>query len=163
MKANQIDVVARAMWAHELMYAWGFRFYRTHSWDKGSGTGNFIRNQYEWLLFGYRGKLQVKTRYLGNKIVGEGGPHSTKPIEAYRHIKLISFPPVLELFARPAEHLNEVRKDWKLAGLDIDGIDLIQSLPPPPAALDRPGRKRGVVANGATVEYSIQPCPTSSS
>jgi hypothetical protein len=83
----------------------GFRFYRTHPWDKGSGIGNYIRDQYEYLLFGYRGKMAVKTRYLGNKIVGKRGPHSAKPIEAYQLINRISFGPVVELFARPHAHL----------------------------------------------------------
>jgi N6-adenosine-specific RNA methylase IME4 len=111
-------------WGLDLMKKWGFKKHRIFPWDKGSGTGNFIRNQYEYLLFGYRGKMTAKTRYLGNKITGKRGPHSTKPIEAYERINLISFAPVLEIFARPAVHLDATRAGWTLKGLDIDGIPI---------------------------------------
>ena len=91
--------------AFELMEHWGFRYYTTISWDKGTGPCPFGPYQIttEHCLFGYRGKCQFEKESLGKMKTLFSAPvikHSQKPDFLYKHIRKFFPGPRLDVFAR---------------------------------------------------------------
>ena len=92
--------------AFMLVREWGFRYYTTLTWNKGTGPTPFGPYQIttEHCLFAYRGKFQVPVDAMGKSKTSMNFPpparHSEKPVEFYDHVRR-SFPgPRLDMFAR---------------------------------------------------------------
>ncbi len=88
--------------ALEVMGAWGYKYLKCLTWDKGGGMcmhGFHMRT--EILLFGYRGKLEVfpKRKALPTILGGRGERHSEKPGEIRKMIEAFG-DRRMELFAR---------------------------------------------------------------
>lgn len=106
----------------EVMKAWGFQYKANIVWHKirkdggpdGRGVGFYFRNTTELLLFGTKGKKNVRTLAPGrsqvNIIRTMKREHSRKPDEQYPIIEACSPGPYLELFARGK------RKNWTTWG-----------------------------------------------
>lgn len=92
--------------ALEVMDAWGYRYNKCLTWDKGSGMclqGFHMRT--ELLLFGYRGRLETfpRRKALPTILFGDRGRHSEKPASIRDMISIFGDKRI-ELFARkPAE------------------------------------------------------------
>ena len=107
--------------AFHVMEAWGFKYHNTVTYYKAAGVGAWFVNKTQHLLFGYRGKMEMGPgRYTPTIAHFRPEKHSRKPESSYTMIESISFPPRLELFARPPVHLgwdvwgNEVSSDVQL-------------------------------------------------
>jgi N6-adenosine-specific RNA methylase IME4 len=110
----------------EVMKAWGFQYKSNIVWEKvrkdgqpdGRGVGFYFRNVTELLLFGIRGKSNVRTlapaRSQVNLIRTMKREHSRKPDEIFDIIESCSSGPYLELFARGK------RENWVLWGNQAD-------------------------------------------
>ena len=90
--------------AFEVVEAWGFKYQRTITWDKRNGMCLFgFHNRTEFLLFGYKGKLEMyprrKTVPTIFSISSKGLRHSQKPDEIRNSIEVYG-EKKLELFAR---------------------------------------------------------------
>jgi len=108
---------------------WGFDYKQIIPWLKRTkngkihfGMGHYYRNCFEFLLFGTRGNMKLKTNNTRNFIdaVKPDRHHSAKPDEAYEVIEKNSEPPYIELFA------TSVRKGWSAWGWEIDHMDIRQ-------------------------------------
>ncbi len=106
----------------DLMKRWGFKYMVPIQWVKPSGLGCWWIHRTQTLLFGYRGKLDMRTRLKPNVIFGAPKRHSEKPAETYDLIEAISHPSRLELFAR------KPRDGWTAIGNEIDGRSIHESL-----------------------------------
>lgn len=106
----------------ELMRCWGFKYHNAVSWVKPSGMGAYFINRVQVLLFGYRGKIDMKQRYKPNVLFAPARKHSQKPECSYELIEAVSHPAYLELFAR------NKREGWTVLGNGIDGRDITTSL-----------------------------------
>lgn len=86
-----------------VMDAWGFRYQRTLTWDKGNGLCLFgFHHRTEFLLFGYKGKLDMYPRRAAISTihaVKSWRQHSRKP-DIFRDIAATFGLARLELFAR---------------------------------------------------------------
>lgn len=91
----------------DMMKAWGFKYFCPVHWIKPSGIGAWWIHRSQTLLFGYQGKLDMKTRYKPNILEANPGRHSQKPEASYALIEEVSHGPRLELFAR-----GEKRTSW---------------------------------------------------
>lgn len=112
----------------EVMKAWGFTYKANIVWEKvrqdgfpdGRGVGFYFRNVTELLLFGTKGKKDIRTLQAGrsqvNLIRTIKREHSRKPDEIFSLIESCSSGPYIELFARGE------RKNWVLWG-DQANID----------------------------------------
>jgi len=103
--------------AFEVMEAWGFNYHCLITWDKGGGLTFFgFNRRTEFLLFGYRGKLDiVKTgKAIPTLLSEKATKHSTKPQIVYDYLEAKSPPPRLELFARSK------RKGWTVWGNEVE-------------------------------------------
>lgn len=106
----------------EVMKAWGFQYKGNIVWEKirkdggpdGRGVGFYFRNVTEILLFGVRGKKDLRTlppaRSQVNLLRTQKREHSRKPDEIFPIIQACSPGPYLELFARGQ------REGWVLWG-----------------------------------------------
>lgn len=106
----------------EVMKAWGFQYKGNIVWEKirkdgapdGRGVGFYFRNVTELLLFGVRGKKDLRTlppaRSQVNLLRTQKREHSRKPDEIFPIIQACSPGPYLELFARGQ------REGWVLWG-----------------------------------------------
>lgn len=104
----------------DLMAHWGFKYMVPVHWVKPSGFGMWWVHRSQTLLFGYRGKLDMKTRLRPNVLFAspKRHGHSTKPEASYDLIEAVSHAPRLELFAR------RTRPGWTTWGNEIDGQDI---------------------------------------
>ena len=84
----------------DIVAAWGFRYLNTVTWVKPSGFGAWFVNTTQHCLFGYRGKCQMKERYLPTHFMATPGEHSAKPAEFYKLVRRVSFGPRIDLFNR---------------------------------------------------------------
>ena len=106
----------------EVMKAWGFQYKGNIVWEKirkdggpdGRGVGFYFRNVTEILLFGVRGKKDLRTlapaRSQVNLLRTQKREHSRKPEEIFPIIQACSPGPFIELFARGQ------REGWVLWG-----------------------------------------------
>jgi len=106
----------------DVMKAWGFQYKTNIVWEKvrkdgepdGRGVGFYFRNVTELLLFGVRGKGNMRTlapaRSQVNLLRTQKREHSRKPDEVFDIIESCSCGPYLELFARGN------RNNWVLWG-----------------------------------------------
>jgi N6-adenosine-specific RNA methylase IME4 len=106
----------------DLLKLWGFKYMVPVHWVKPSGLGAWWVHRTQTLLFGYRGKLDMKAKLKPNIIEASPKRHSQKPTEAYELVEQISHPDRLELFARNA------RDGWDSVGNAIDGKDIFDAL-----------------------------------
>ena len=91
--------------AFQLMGHWGFNYYTTITWDKGTGPCPFGPYQIttEHVLFGYRGKGTFNKGILGKLQTcfrASPGTHSSKPEAFYRDVARHFDGPRLDVFAR---------------------------------------------------------------
>ena len=91
--------------AFELMAAWGFTYYTTVTWNKGTGLCPFGPYQIttEHVLFGYRGKARFDREHLGKLQIcfhARPGAHSAKPGSFYQDLAEHFPGPRLDVFAR---------------------------------------------------------------
>jgi N6-adenosine-specific RNA methylase IME4 len=111
--------------AFEVMESWGFKYQRTITWDKQNGMCLFgFHNRTEFLLFGYRGKLDMypkrKTIPTIFQISSKKLRHSQKPDEIRNAIEVFANNGnKIELFARSKSEGwdvwgNEVESDINL-------------------------------------------------
>lgn len=106
----------------EVMQSWGFQYKTNLIWEKirkdgepdGRGVGFYFRNVTEMLLFGVRGKGELRTLPPGrsqvNLLRSIKREHSRKPKEFIDLIESCSPGPYLELFARG------IREGWTMWG-----------------------------------------------
>ena len=116
------------------MEAWGFRYVTKITWFKKGkiGLGQYFRGVTEDCLFGVKGKLPYKIidgkRQQGvTGFASPRGRHSEKPEEMKHMIEKVSYPPFVEIFARPPETDDMFKKpiaDWDYIGNEIDGTDV---------------------------------------
>lgn len=109
--------------AFEVISSWGFRYQRTITWDKQNGMCLFgFHNRTEFLLFGYRGKLEMypkrKTVPTLFQISSKKLRHSQKPDEIRKAIEVFGENKI-ELFAR------QKTDGWDVWGNEVeDSIDM---------------------------------------
>lgn len=121
--------------AYKVIRAWGFRPITVITWFKEGniGLGQYYRGVTEQLIFGIKGKFpyklldgkrqQGKTGYKAPK-----GEHSGKPSIFRKEIEKVSYPPYVEVFARPVpkefDMFNMVAPNWDFIGNEVDGRDI---------------------------------------
>ena len=110
----------------KVMDEWGFKYKTMITWVKDRfGLGQYYRGQTEHCLFGVKGSLPYKIidgkRQQGVTVISaKRTKHSAKPIEMLQMIEKVSYPPYLELFARPNISLFNEKQDWDLWGNEVD-------------------------------------------
>jgi N6-adenosine-specific RNA methylase IME4 len=107
--------------AKTVMEAWGFEYKSVLLWVKPQmGIGNYWRVCHEFLLFGTRGKLQMKDAHktLMSWHSVPRSKHSAKPNYFRELVEQVSYKPRLEIFARAAYD------GWTVCGNEILGVDL---------------------------------------
>jgi len=73
--------------AFSVMKSWGFKYQRCLTWDKGNGMCLFgFHHRTEFVLFGYRGKINMYPRrpVFPSVFSGKSRRHSAKPDEFYK-------------------------------------------------------------------------------
>lgn len=107
----------------EVMSSWGFEYITVITWLKDKiGLGQYFRGITEHCLFGKYGQLPYKIDNDGGRMQGVTGfrasrtIHSRKPEGMMEMVMKVSYPPYIELFARPP-HPN----GWDTWGLESDG------------------------------------------
>lgn len=110
--------------AFAVLKAWGFRYSTTIVWSKnmmGGGLGGAWRVNTEFVLFGYRGKVDARGSIAGTwhnwkrPYDGRGKPKgSAKPPEFLEAVQQVSHGPYVELFAR------ERREGWSAWGNEVE-------------------------------------------
>ena len=91
--------------AFNLLEHWGFQYYTTITWDKGTGACPFGSYQIttEHCLFAYRGKCVFQKESLGKMKTMFSAPvtrHSEKPVIFYERLAKWFPAPRLDVFAR---------------------------------------------------------------
>ena len=110
--------------AFEVLNSWGFKYQRVITWDKQNGLSLFgFHNRSEFLLFGYKGKLEMyprrKTVPTVFTIKSHKLKHSQKPDEIRKSIEVFGDSRI-ELFAR------QKTEGWDVWGNEVESdIDLI--------------------------------------
>ncbi len=102
--------------ALDVMSSWGFKYHCCITWDKGGGfTHCGFHRRTEFLLYGYRGKMNMPQRgeAFPTLIVERARGHSEKPEEAYRLVEMKFDDGRLEMFAR------EEREGWTQWGNEV--------------------------------------------
>ena len=110
--------------AFDVMAAWGFHYQRTITWDKGNGMCLFgFHNRTEFLLFGYKGKLEMypRRRAVPTLFIAPSPRHSEKPPAIRLAIETFGAPRI-ELFAR------QKVAGWTCLGNAISGRDIREDL-----------------------------------
>ena len=117
----------------KVMNSWGFRYITKIDWVKEGrmGLGQYYRGCSESCLFGIKGKLPYKIidgkRQQGRTgFVAPKSEHSEKPEFMRQQIEKVSYPPFVEIFARPKENNNLVFEEnkideWYYIGNQADG------------------------------------------
>lgn len=113
----------------EILKAWGFKYQRTITWDKMNGLCLFgFHNRTEFLLFGYKGKLEMyperKAIPTLFQISSKNGKHSQKPSQIRTAIEVFG-ENRLELFARSREGFFP---DHEYDGWDVWGNEVNNSI-----------------------------------
>lgn len=104
--------------AFEVLESWSFKYQRTITWDKGNGMCLFgFHNRSEFLLFGYKGKLEMypkrKTTPTVFTIKSHRLKHSQKPDEIRKAIEVFGNKRI-ELFAR------QKTEGWDVWGNEVE-------------------------------------------
>ena len=120
----------------EVMKAWGFRYVTKITWFKNGkiGLGQYFRGITEDCLFGVRGKVPFKIidgkRQQGiSGFIAPRGKHSEKPEKMREMIEKVSYPPFVEIFARPRQ-IDDIFSEsnssevWDYVGNEVDGKDV---------------------------------------
>lgn len=100
----------------DVMEAYGFRYQRTLTWDKGSGICLCgFHHRTEFCLFGYRGTIEVfpHRKAIPTVFGGKSERHSAKPAEFYRMVEPLGANR-LDIFARRA------RPGWTVWGNEVE-------------------------------------------
>ncbi len=119
----------------KVMDAWGFRYITKITWFKEGkiGLGQYFRGITEDCLFGVKGKVPYKIldgkRQQGvTGFTAPRGRHSEKPEKMRQMIERVSYPPFVEIFARPTETEDMFAEppeiEWDYIGNEIDGVDV---------------------------------------
>ena len=88
--------------AFEVMESWGFKYQRTVTWDKRNGMCLFgFHHRTEFLLFGYKGKIDMypRRKAFPTMVEGKSEKHSSKP-QIFRDLISPFGEEKIELFAR---------------------------------------------------------------
>lgn len=105
----------------ELLDTWGFKYQRTLTWDKKNGMCLFgFHHRTEFVLFGYRGKIEIypKRKAIPTVFDGKSERHSAKPDEFYQLVQGLGKNRV-DVFAR------REREGWDVFGNEVNNsIDL---------------------------------------
>lgn len=113
--------------AFSVMRAWGFRYQRCLTWDKGNGMCLFgFHHRTEFILFGYKGKIEMYPRRPAFPTIfsGKSKKHSAKPDEFYKMAEVFG-DRRLDVFARCK------RPGWFVWGNEVKSdIDLMDFLDP---------------------------------
>lgn len=126
-KLKEFMLCADALYEHKFRYATcAFSWIKTNK--DGSifkGVGNYTASNSEPCYLLVRGKMPPQQKLVKSIITSPRMKHSQKPEEVQDLIELM-YPPdrykYLEVFAR--RH----RADWKCLGIELDGLDIRQSL-----------------------------------
>ena len=109
-------------YAFEVLSEWGFSYHCTLTWDKTYGFTPFsFMWSTEFCLFGYKNWVTLKK--IGEKTLVREKPcheHSRKPAAMYDLIERVSYPPYLELFARPHSPLFPIKEGWDVWGEEVN-------------------------------------------
>jgi N6-adenosine-specific RNA methylase IME4 len=118
-----------------VLAAWGFQYRNVLTWTKSRmGTGHYLRNTTEHVLFGTRGtNSPVLFRAQGTWIFAPTQLHSQKPAEFQSIVRRVSPGPYLELFARRRPPTND---DYFVWGNEIDSDVEIEGFPVPTYSSD---------------------------
>lgn len=118
----------------KVMEAWGFRYVTKITWYKHGkiGLGQYFRGITEDCLFGVRGMLPYKIEDGKRKqgvtgFIAPRGRHSEKPERMKQMIETVSYPPFVEIFARPPvieDMFAEPDTLWDYIGNEVDGVDI---------------------------------------
>jgi len=106
----------------EVIKAWGFKYHCLLTWDKTYGfTPMSFMWSTEFCLFCQLPFSCLKLKKLCEKTLIKEKPtkHSRKPMKMYDLIEKVSYPPYLELFARPHSPLFPKREGWDAWGDEI--------------------------------------------
>jgi len=107
--------------AFEVMNAWGFKYQRTVTWDKGNGMCLFgFHHRTEFLLFGYKGKIEMypKRKAFPTIVGAKSEYHSQKP-HVFRDLIESFGTDRLEMFARISP------EGWDVFGNEVENsIDI---------------------------------------
>jgi N6-adenosine-specific RNA methylase IME4 len=98
-----------------IMRAWGFKYQRCLTWDKGNGMCLFgFHHRTEFCLMGYRGKIEMYPRRKAIPTVfsGKSERHSAKPDEFYRLVEPLGENRI-DIFAR------KQRPGWTVWGNEV--------------------------------------------
>ncbi len=112
--------------AMHVMEAWGFTYITIITWYKEGriGLGQYYRGVTEHCLFRRRGMLPYRTHIVDGVekraqgttgFMSKNRKHSQKPDEMRRTIELVSWPPYVELFARPPHPIR-----WEVWGDEVE-------------------------------------------
>ncbi len=85
-----------------ILRAWGFKYQRCLTWDKGNGMCLFgFHHRTEFVLVGYRGTLDMwpKRKTIPTIFKAKSTRHSAKPDEFYRMVEPLGEPRI-DIFAR---------------------------------------------------------------
>lgn len=88
-----------------LLEKWGFKYYCCLTWDKVSGlTHQGVFRSTEFVLLAYKGKLTESIKQIGKAIPclfrESKGRHSQKPEKFDNIVRLATYEPRLDMFAR---------------------------------------------------------------
>ena len=100
----------------DVMRAWGFKYQRVLTWDKGNGVSFFgFHHRTEMCLFGYRGQIDMYPRRKAIQTVfsGKSERHSAKPDEFYRLVEPLGDRRI-DVFAR------REREGWAAWGNEVE-------------------------------------------
>ena len=103
--------------AFKVLRAWGFKYQRTMTWDKGDGMTLFgFHHRSEFVLMGYRGKIEIyqQGKAIPTVFFAPSKRHSEKPDEFYHLVEHIGEPRI-DVFARRR------RPGWDAFGDEVEG------------------------------------------
>ncbi len=98
-----------------IMEAWGFKYQRCLTWDKGNGVCFFgFHHRTELCLFGYKGKLPMypKRKAIPTVFGGKSERHSAKPDNFYAMVEGMGKDRI-DIFAR------KEREGWDVWGNEV--------------------------------------------
>jgi N6-adenosine-specific RNA methylase IME4 len=112
-----------------VLAAWGFEYRSILTWTKSRlGTGGYLRNTTEHVLFGTRGHAPVLFHGQGTWVFAPTQSHSQKPEEFSAILRRVSPGPYLELFARARPASND---DYFVWGNEIESDVILDGFPVP--------------------------------
>ena len=141
-KRDTIDILKKAeetmfsvsgTYGFRVLDAWGYRYVTKITWVKEGkpGLGQYFRGMSEDCLFGIKGKVPYKIvngkrQQETTTFTAPRGEHSEKPEKMRKMIEKVSFPPFVEVFARPKESIDIFDSDtpkveWHYIGNQADG------------------------------------------